>query len=417
MNVRFLAMLLAISLLLGGCGWFRGSYVNVTPYHHQSGTGQTGAISAWNYYQLRKALETLVSSGIESSVIDIANYEAAVVEANLNQAVEYIRSEYAVGAYAVEDIHCEVGTSSGKPAIAVSITYRRSRTELYRIQKVPDLETAEWAIGNALKDFDTVLVMEIQKYREADFVQMVETYAATYPEFVMEVPQVAAGVFGTGSSRVVELTFSYQTSRDSLRQMKNQVKPMFDAAALYVSGAANERQRYSQLYSFLMERFDYTLETSLTPTYSLLHHGVGDSRAFALVYASMCRRAGLDCRIVTGTRNGEPWTWNLVQDGERYYHVDLLRSNEMGEFREFLDEDMGGYVWDYSAYPECSAPDMPPETTPPAPAQTAPTQPLPPETAPTEPEKVPEDPPRETEETQPEEPEETTAATEENFLE
>ena len=355
MKCRVLALLLALSLLLGGCSWFRGSYVSVTPYQYQSGNTQTGAITAWDYSQLRKVLENLVSSGVESSVIDVANYSADVVEANVRQAVRYILEEYPVGAYAVESIDYEVGTSSGKPAIAFTITYRRTRAEIFRIQKVLSVEEAGEVIGEVLKNYQTGLVMEIQNYRETDFVQLVEDYTERYPEYVMEVPQVTTGVFGSGSARLVELSFSYQTNRDSLRQMRNQVKPMFDSAALYVSGAPNDRQRYSQLYSFLMERFDYTVETSITPAYSLLHHGVGDSRAFALVYASMCRRAGLDCRIVTGTKNGEPWTWNIVMDSERFYHVDLLRCNELDGFREFADSEMSGYVWDYSAYPECPA--------------------------------------------------------------
>lgn len=409
MKVRLLALLLVLSLTLGGCGWFRGSYVNVTPYRHQSANTQNQVISAWNYRQLQEALEALVSMGTEKSVIDIANYDAEIVGQNLNQAMDYIRTEYPIGAYAVEDIQCEVGTSSGKPAIAVSITYRRSRAELYRIQKLRNMEEAERAIGNALKNFDTVIIMEIREYQEQDFLQIVETYAATYPEYVMEVPQVTTGVYGNGESRVVELTFSYQTSRDSLRQMKSQVKSIFDSASLYVGSASTDRQRYSQLYGFLMERFDYTLETSITPAYSLLHHGVGDSRAFALVYASMCRRANLDCRIITGTRNGEPWTWNLVKDNERYYHVDLLRSSETGEFREFLDRDMSGYVWDYSAYPECVAPHAPAETPSPEPSaapqpETVPPQPeTVPETIPETPETIPTGPVETTENTVPEE--------------
>ena len=44
-----------------------------------------------------------------------------------------------------------------------------------------------------------------------------------------------------------------------------------------------------------MERYDYRIETSITPAYSLLRHGVGDSRAFAVVYAAMCQQAGLEC--------------------------------------------------------------------------------------------------------------------------
>jgi len=112
----------------------------------------------------------------------------------------------------------------------------------------------------------------------------------------------------------MELTFTYQTSRDALRQMQSQVKPVFDAASLYVSGDGEDRQKLSQLYAFLMERFDYKIETSITPAYSLLRHGVGDSRAFATVYAAMCRLAGLECMTVTGTHAGDPWTWNIVLD-------------------------------------------------------------------------------------------------------
>lgn len=102
-----------------------------------------------------------------------------------------------------------------------------------------------------------------------------------------------------------------------------------------------------------MERFDYKQDTSLTPAYSLLCHGVGDSRAFATVYAAMCRGAGLECTVVTGTRDGVPYTWNIVQDNGQYYHVDLLRCHVTGQFKQTRDWEMNGYVWDYSAYPAC----------------------------------------------------------------
>ena len=110
-----------------------------------------------------------------------------------------------------------------------------------------------------------------------------------------------------------------------------------------------------------MERYDYKLESSITPTYSLLRHGVGDSRAFATVYAAMCRMAGLKCEVITGTRHGEPWTWNLVWDGEKPYHVDLLACASADGYRQRTDAEMHGYVWDYSAY-AASEPTREPET-------------------------------------------------------
>lgn len=368
MKPRILYLTVFLCLLLTGCSWFDGSYVHVTPHREQGSSSQGEAVSASNYSQLLSVLEGMVSSGTESGVINVANYDRDMVEVNMTAAVQYVRNRYPVGAYAVEQMEYEVGTNSGKPAIAVNVTYRHSRIEIQRIQKVETMEEAEIIIGEALKAYNAAVVLQVQEFQEMDFSQLVKDFAEEQPESIMETPQVTAGIYGSGTARVVELAFTYQNSRDQLRQMQSQVQPVFDSAALYVSGDGSDNQKYSQLYAFLMERFDYKQETSITPAYSLLRHGVGDSRAFAVVYASMCRRAGLECRIVTGTRNGEPWTWNMVRDGELYFHVDLLRSSLSGGFREYTDGEMGGYVWDYSNYPACNLPYVPLETE--APAQT-----------------------------------------------
>ncbi len=82
---------------------------------------------------------------------------------------------------------------------------------------------------------------------------------------------------------------------------------------------------------------------------------MGDSEAFAIVYAAMCRAAELDCYIVSGTRGGEPWFWNIIRADDLYYHVDLLQSKDAGAFQMLTDEQMQGYVWDYSAYPAAGA--------------------------------------------------------------
>ena len=132
--------------------------------------------------------------------------------------------------------------------------------------------------------------------------------------------------------------------------MQDTVKPIFDSAKMYVQTSEEPLQKYEQLYSFLMERFDYKLETSINPAYSLLRYGVGDCKAFAQVYANMCRNAELECLVVTGTRDGEPWYWNLVRIGEEDYHVDLLTCVSNGEFTLMTPQDMENYVWDYLEY-------------------------------------------------------------------
>ncbi len=352
MNRKLFALVLMLSMLLSGCAWLDGSYVHVTPHQAGGGENQGESLSAGNYSELLAILKDMVAAGKDGGVIYTGDFDSDAMNRGLKMAGDYIRVTDPVGAYAVEDISFEQGASSGKPAVAVSITYRHTSAEIQRILRLKDVDAAQPAVQKALQNCDSRLVMLIEQYRQTDFDQLVLNLALSYPETVMETPQTVETVYGQGSSRVVELSFTYENSRDDLRQMQAQVRPVFDSAALYVSGEGADSQKFGQLYAFLMERFEYKLETSITPAYSLLRHGVGDSRAFATVYAAMCRMAGLECRIVTGTRQGEPWTWNLVWDNGNPYHVDLLACNAAGAYRERTDDEMQGYVWDYSAYPE-----------------------------------------------------------------
>ncbi len=353
MKKRLLAMILAVGLLLSGCGFLDGSYVSVTPHREQKQTQQLDAVTVSDYQELIEALKQVVATGQESAVLYVPDYPGETIQTGVDVAIRHVKYSDPVGAYAVEDIQCELGSSGNVPALAVTVLYRRSQAELWRIRKAETMDAAENLVEEALKRFTPGVVMQIEEYREEDLTQFVQDYATANPQTVIEVPQVTETVYGSGRGRVVELVFAYQNSRDDLRKMQSQVEPVFDAAALYVSGDGAERQKFSQLYAFLMERFDYKNETSLTPAYSLLRHGVGDSRAFATVYAAMCRGAGLECLTVTGTCSGEPRTWNIVREGEYYYHVDLLRCSELGGYHTFTDGQMEGYVWDYSAYPVC----------------------------------------------------------------
>jgi hypothetical protein len=355
MKQKILILGLTVCLLLTGCSWVEGSYVSVTAHRAQRQNTQTDVITASDYLQLLGALQEMIASGTELAAVIVAEYPEASVEHGIQRAVQHAMLYDPLGSYAAEEILYELGTSNGVPAVSFNIRYRHNRSEIQRIRSVPDMLAAEAIVARALEDYDAGLVMLIETYEKLDFTQFVHDYVENNPETVMETPQVTENLYGTGRDRVVELIFTYQTSRDTLRRMQGQVQPVFDAASLYVSGDGEEYQKFSQLYAFLMERFpEYQVKTSITPAYSLLNHGVGDSAAFAEVYAEMCRRAGVECLVVVGTRSGEPWCWNIVQDGGYYYHVDLLDCQARGGFRCQTDDQMTDYVWDYSAYPGCT---------------------------------------------------------------
>ena len=212
------------------------------------------------------------------------------------------------------------------------------------------MQVAGKHIETALAECENSVVFLVEDYKSIDIAQYVEDYANNYPDLIMEQPQVRVAVYpDTGEKRIVEVSFTYQNSRADLRKMRKIVEDVFTSAELYVQ-QTKTKESYSRLYYFLMERNDYTLETSVTPAYSLLHYGVGDSRAFANIYAAMCRRTGLDCRVVSGTANGEPRCWNIIRYNGKDYHLDLLQCSKNGKFEMLLEKQMSGYVWDYSAF-------------------------------------------------------------------
>ena len=410
---RLLAVLLIIGVCVSLCGcdsWMAGSYYSVRPHREAGKQESSGAAEVTNFEQLRQALESMVSDGLQEGVVYANSIETEQLKTYMTIARDHIVSQYPIGAYAVDSIDYELGTNAGRIAVAVRIAYNHTRSEILRIRQAQDMSQARAIVMEALRECEPAVVIQVDGYEEMDVIQLVQDYVDTNPDVCMEMPQVSAAVYpDTGSQRVLEVTLGYQSSRETLRTMQGYVQTVFQAAKLNVSAEEEETTKFARMYAFLMERSDYRVETSITPSYSLLRHGVGDSKAFAVVYAAMCREAGLECRVVSGTKDGEPWVWNLICSDGVYYFVDLIRSKSAGKLQRLTEDDMRGYVWDYSAYPTAGPVYTPkPSTEQTEPAQTEPAATEPPVTEPTAPPEPTEAAPLPTEpETQPTQPVET----------
>lgn len=420
---RTLLTAVALCLLLCGCtSWMDGSYLSVTPHYENRVPSNQDMIEVSSYVELRDAVTALVEDGAESATFSVEAFDPEQAEDYMEMALRYASNSDPIGVYAVESTSFEEGTIAGVRAVAVKITYNYSRVEIRRIRRVQGMNRARDLIVNALESCEQGVVLLVSDYRATDFTQMIRDYADSHPESVMEVPEVTANIYpDSGQTRLVELKFAYQNSRDTLRSMQTQVQRVFGSAGLYVSSEAPDREKFSLLASFLTnlaKQHDYHFETSITPPYSLLCHGVGDSKAYAVAYAAMCRQAGVECQVVSGAKEGEPWFWNIIRDGDVYCHVDLIDFSQSGVFAERSDEEMAEYVWDYSAYPPCEGVAEEPEqgTEPSENGEDVPAAPAQPEEPPatTKPTAATE-PPAEAETTAPTEPPvetETTAATE-----
>ena len=376
---RTIPILLALCLLLGGCSkvW-DGKYISVEPHQQDNNQNVMENATVGNYSELLRLLRTMVEAGVENRTISVAPYEQSQVDSDMQRAIDYMMQRNPFAAYAVSEITYDLGTSAGQPAVAVSINYIHDRSELRKIQRPKNWQQAQLAIATALKKCEPSLVLHLSIFEGTDFAQWIANYATANPNEVMEQPVVTVNLYpDSGTERIVELKFTYQNTKDALLSMQTTVQRLFSAASVYAN-SDDMYDRYFKLYSFLTGLSPkFQIETSITPAYSLMQHGVGDSRAVATVYAALCAQMNLECFVVTGTRAGEPWHWNIIYVDGLHYHVDLLACNAADEFATKHDEDMTGYVWDYSSYPACvkPLPDPEPETVPTQP--TEPTQPAP----------------------------------------
>lgn len=350
----FCILVCCLIVTFSGCDlWLSGEYYSEKPHPIASAPIDNADIEVSSFSQLCERLERLVYAGTENSVIYYSGIAQSQMESYMEDAIDRVVQKTPIGAYAVASIDFDSGSNSGRPAIAVTISYNHGRSEILAIKQAKNMDILFDILSNSLDNCDIGVTVAVESFEEKDIMQFVQDYMEMYPDLCMELPQVAVSVYPEeGSSRIIEVLFSYQTSREELRKMQQTVAPIFDSAELYVSGDAESEEKYFQLYSFLMERHEYVIETSITPTYHLLRHGVGDSKAFATVYAAMCRRADLDCQVVTGTKDGESHYWNVIFEDGKYFFVDLLYCSQLGAFTAKTADDMKGYVWDYDLYVE-----------------------------------------------------------------
>lgn len=352
---KWIAWMLACCLLLSGCSaWLDGSYYSTTPHQEKENQSAGDMVAVSSYSALYRVLVDMIHSGTTNGLISVRNYNQLVVAMDMSTAVQRVRQTDPIAAYAVKNIQFDLGTNAGQPAIAVNISYFHDRAELGKIHHLENTRQAEQVIAQALDNCESGIVLRIKEFEGEDLGRWVEDYSDANPHLVMEKPRVAVSLYpNSGEDRVVELKFSYQNSRETLRSMQGQVQNRIQHLITDAKREQTQQDKYL-LVQQLMTQDMIGFGSSITPAYSLLIHGVGDSGAVSKLFTAICKQLDLNCITVTGTWEGNSRYWNIVSLGGAYFHVDVLRCIGTDMLAFETDDMMTGYVWDYSAYPTCS---------------------------------------------------------------
>lgn len=345
-------LVFVLCLLLSGCtNWMGGSYSSVKPHSEPAKHTEQKTVPVYKYNDLTGAIASFVESGAKVGVVSMQYGSGEEHREEIEKAIREVQKTNPFAAYSVSGINYAFDEGLGQNTALVRVSYLPDRVHSDQIPRVQTTEQARNAIAQQLDECGAGVVLYFSATEQMDFVRFVEEYALQNPQTVMEKPTVTVSCYPkTGSHQVVALEFSYKSSQAELLSMQNKVAPVFSSAQQQVTGNWSQAEKTLRLYTFLMNRYEYNIRTSVTPAYSLLLNGEGDCRAFAMVYGAMCNQAGIDCRVVTGTKGGKPWTWNAVKLDGKYYYIDLLQCSENGVFALYEADKMTGYVWNAAPF-------------------------------------------------------------------
>lgn len=386
---RLCAMLLLLSLLLSGCSvWMNEPFVSVTPHVEEYVQSDSAvAETAGSYDELYALLLKLIEAGTTQATVDVSEYTGNL-ELGLRRILYRVRREDPLAAYTVTDIVSQIAEVGVRHIVTIDISYIED-LDLFRQRKQAwGADGVKSRVETALKMAESRLLLEVNGYQEMDLQALVRQYYMEHPDEVMELPQVTVAVYpDRGNKRIMQIDFAYTHDRQTLLAMADEVQTMLTSASLYIRGQETQLARAERLSAFLRPML--TQEgTSVTPVYSLFHHGIADSHALAHIFWLLCQKNGLECRVVTGSKAGKDYCWNILSLDGATCHVDLMDSWLESDLVPRFDDEMDAYTWDTTLYPSCDRPETPPETQPedtePVREQTPPEE----DTAPTEPEQT-----------------------------
>lgn len=325
---KLLGLVLIFSMLCGCSLWGGRQYVSVKP--HDEGYEiniDSSAITVSSYLGLKNAILDFVSEGIEDGVIRVESYSGEITE-DLEEAVYEIWRSDPLGAYAVDFMTYDCAKIVSQYEIHIHNTFRRTAEELSSIVYASNMDVAQLRIKDALESYQNTLTLRIGEYQETDIQATVEEILLNNPRFFLEMPVVTVAAYPeTGTQRILELNFHYDTPRETLERCKASTEERIDLIArLY--GSNNDQVFCARRFYDRLRR-DSTLirlqeeSSSLqNSVYAALIENQATSLGYAQAYLLLLQQKDIPCSLVSGTYMGQNHFWCRVILEEQVYYVD-----------------------------------------------------------------------------------------------
>ena len=346
-----LALLILVLVLLSGCSAFDKTYVVEADYplaaRKEVSPDDTLTVSGLS--DLRDGIRSVVADGLESrTILFDASYAGNPAE-DLAAACWQVRTEDALCIYCVENIAYELTQIVSVTEAKISITYSPKAIPVADIVSMPYATELNECIADAISSGRSKMAILISR-STLTAEDMAARFSEVYrknPGLSPVEPSVSVVMFsGNGTQGLYEVEADTGLTAETFQAQKEAM----DSLAFEPEEGANELTLAENAAKFLLD----ACHTDAPGTvYSALIEKNASPEGIALAYVELCRRSGLDCRIVYGQKDWQDHCWNIVRIDGEYYHVDLFAGMDNG----FLKNDSafwGSYRWAVNEYPKCN---------------------------------------------------------------
>lgn len=338
------------SLLLSGCGFFDKTYVVETEYPltDRIDVATDDTLTVTGFSELREGIRSAVVNGLDGCTILFDASYSGIPSEDLAAACWQVRTEDALCIYCVDNIAYDLTQIVSVTEAKINISYSPKAIPVSQIVVMPYATQLNEVIGETIGSGQAkkaILIARSTLTAENMVTRFAEVYRKN-PGLAPEEPSVSVSMFsGTGTQRLYEIEVDTGLTREEfLRQ-----KEAMDSIPFEVSDDADERILAENAAKYLVEACD---PQGVNTIYAALIDNKAGPEGIALAYVELCRKSGIDCRIVYGQKDWQDHCWNIVRVNGNYFHVDLFAGIDSG----FLKSDSafwGNYRWAVSEYPKC----------------------------------------------------------------
>lgn len=161
--------------------------------------------------------------------------------------------------------------------------------------------------------------------------------------------------FNTGDGVDTSLNVKYLTTREEEDYIDTELKKAVDEI---ITPDMSDFEKVNAINEYLIEKYEYDYSLESVSVYTALTSSLAVCQGYSMTAYKMFEYAGINSRIVVGTLDKAPHSWNKVKIDDKWYNIDITNNDSIIKNKYFLVNDKflkkNKYVWNEDNYPKAT---------------------------------------------------------------